>query len=240
MNGQPSSNAVPPDDQRAALERIVGSAAFNRSARLCHFLRFVVDTTLAGKAAQLKESVIGTEVYARPHTYDPGQDSIVRTEGRRLRTKLVDYYATEGKDDPVLLYFRLGSYVPHFRRRHAEEPAAEGPHSAGAGIAVAVIPFSDASGSPLAARCASELTEELVYELTHTEGIRVAAASSTPAAPGSVPELARKLAVQIVFEGAVREESGRLRVTSRLVSADGFQIWSQRFEAPPILKDYSH
>ena len=44
-----------------------------------------------------------------------GQDSIVRTEARRLRKKLKEYYEHEGKDDPVLIYFRLGSYAPVFR-----------------------------------------------------------------------------------------------------------------------------
>lgn len=35
------------------------------------------------------------------------------------------------------------------------------------------------------------------------------------------------------FEGSVRQEGPRLRVTARIVAADGFQLWSQRFETEP-------
>ncbi len=45
----------------------------------------------------LKEYVIGTEVYDRKPPYHPSQDSIVRTEARRLRAKLKEYYESEGK-----------------------------------------------------------------------------------------------------------------------------------------------
>jgi hypothetical protein len=49
---------------------------------------------------------------ARP--YHPNMDSIVRSEARRLRSKLKEYYESPGKDDPVFIYYRLGSYVPVF------------------------------------------------------------------------------------------------------------------------------
>ncbi len=34
-------------------------------------------------------------------------------------------------------------------------------------------------------------------------------------------------------EGTVREDNNLLRITSRVVNADGFQIWSERFETEP-------
>jgi hypothetical protein len=49
--------------------------------------------------------------------YRPRQDSIVRIEARRLRSKLQEYYEGEGKGDPIFIYFRPGSYVPVFRSR---------------------------------------------------------------------------------------------------------------------------
>jgi TolB-like protein len=48
-----------------------------------------------------------------------------------------------------------------------------------------------------------------------------------------LPAVARKLDVQIVFEGTVREDNNQLRITSRVVSADGFLMWSERFETDP-------
>lgn len=67
-----------------------------------------------------------------------------------------------------------------------------------------------------------------------SEGVRVVATSSIApigAQLSDIPSFAQKLGVQIVFEGSVRVEGSRVRVTSRMISADGFQLWSQRFDA---------
>jgi hypothetical protein len=79
-----------------------------------------VETTLAGEGAALKEYLIGTEVYDRKPPYHPSVDSIVRSEARRLRSKLRQYYESAGKDDPVFIYYRTGSYVPAFRHHRAD------------------------------------------------------------------------------------------------------------------------
>jgi TolB-like protein len=55
-----------------------------------------------------------------------------------------------------------------------------------------------------------------------------------------IRSLARKLDVQIVFEGTVRHDSNMLRITSRVVDPeDGFQIWSERIETEQDLQDLS-
>jgi hypothetical protein len=66
------------------LERALASSSFARSERLSRFLRFVVERHLEGHDGDLKESVIGMEVFGNPD-YDPKQDSTVRTEAGRLR-----------------------------------------------------------------------------------------------------------------------------------------------------------
>jgi hypothetical protein len=40
---------------------------------------------------------------------------MVRLEAQRLRRKLREYYDVCGKNDPVIVEFRAGSYVPVFR-----------------------------------------------------------------------------------------------------------------------------
>ena len=105
---------------REALSRILESATFIQSDRLSRFLRFTVETTLAGEADMLKEYLIGTEVYDRNSSYHPSDDSIVRSEARRLRSKLKEYYDSVGKGDPVLIHYRPGSYVPAFQPRPSE------------------------------------------------------------------------------------------------------------------------
>src|SRR6201992_769239 len=97
------------EEVRSELERVLQSPLFSQSDRLGRFLRFAIENTLGGTTDLLKEYVIGTEVYDRKPPYHPSQDSIVRTEARRLRAKLKDYYESEGKHDPVFIYFRPGT-----------------------------------------------------------------------------------------------------------------------------------
>ena len=222
---------------RDALSQILESSIFAQSRRLSRFLRFTVETTLAGEAEILKEYLIGTEVYNRPPSYHPGEDSIVRSEARRLRSKLKEYYDSVGKDDSVFIYYRPGSYVPVFRLRHSHngngiaKGAAPGElFGEGGGIRVAVLPFVDASCSNLSSGCAQIITDELIHELVRTDGLRVTAASSVAAQPRDIPAIAQKLDVQIVFDGTVRQNQNQLRVISGIINADGFQIWLERFE----------
>jgi hypothetical protein len=108
---------------REELSRILESSIFVQSDRLGRFLRYTVETTLAGDAETLKEYLIGTEVYDRKPPYHPSVDSIVRSEARRLRSKLKEYYESVGINDSVFIYYRPGSYVPAFRRRDNQEGA---------------------------------------------------------------------------------------------------------------------
>jgi hypothetical protein len=105
---------------REELSRVLESSVFAQSDRLGRFIRFTVETTLAGEAETLKEYLIGTEVYERNSSYHPSEDSIVRSEARRLRSKLKEYYDSVGKYDPVLISYRPGSYVPAFRPQPSE------------------------------------------------------------------------------------------------------------------------
>ena len=61
----------------------------------------MVERTLAGEGDQIKEYMLGRDVFDRDHTYDPRVDSIVRVEARRLRVKLRQYYQELGAADPV-------------------------------------------------------------------------------------------------------------------------------------------
>ena len=103
------------------LERISASQGFIHSDRMTRFLRFAVEQSLHGRADQLKESVIGMEVFDRTSSFDPRTDTIVRVEARRLRSKLKDYYESEGRDDVVLIDFPKGSYVPAFLARQKKD-----------------------------------------------------------------------------------------------------------------------
>jgi len=96
------------------LEKLLASPSFVHSGRMVRFLRFTVDQALKGRASELKETILGMEVFDRPSSFDPRTDTIVRVEARRLRSKLKEYYEGEGRGDSVRIDFPKGSYVPTF------------------------------------------------------------------------------------------------------------------------------
>ena len=110
-----------PDQIRTQLGRVLESALFSNSQRSSQFLQFVVNQSIEGRPEEIKESLIGIEVYGRdPSSFDPKTDSIVRAEASRLRAKLREYYEALGKDDPIRIELPKGSYTPLFL------PAAKG------------------------------------------------------------------------------------------------------------------
>jgi TolB-like protein/Tfp pilus assembly protein PilF len=111
-----------PEIVRAQLNRVLADPRFTRSERHSSFLRYSVERTLAGEGDKLKEYVIAVEVYGKSASYDPSVDSIVRVDAARLRSKLLDYYTTNGREDPVRFEFPKGSYAPLFTARTPAAP----------------------------------------------------------------------------------------------------------------------
>src|SRR5262252_118827 len=95
---------------RGQLEKILAHSLFVRSERMGRFLRLAIERTLEGRTNELKEYLLGVEVFDRKASYDPRVDPIVRVEARRLRSKLKAYYEGDGRGDGVLIEFVSGSY----------------------------------------------------------------------------------------------------------------------------------
>jgi hypothetical protein len=107
---------------RAHVERILQSPPFVRAAQMQRLLRFLVEETLAGRAAQLKEYTIAVGVFGKPVDYEPGTSAAVRVEVGRLRKLLLQYRVEHASHDAIAVEVPKGSYVPVFRP--LEEPAA--------------------------------------------------------------------------------------------------------------------
>jgi hypothetical protein len=99
------------------LERILASPAFTQAQRLSRLLRFTVEQVIHGEGDSLKEYSLGTAVFDKDDSFDPRTDPIVRVEAGRLRAKLKEYYAAQGREDPILIDLPKGSYVPVIIRR---------------------------------------------------------------------------------------------------------------------------
>ena len=99
--------------------------------------------------------------------------------------------------------------------------------------AIAVMPFADMSPERDQDYLCEGLAEELIDALTHIEGLRVAARTSSFQFRGDhdLREVGRKLGVGSLLEGSVRKAGDRLRITVQLIDiATGFHKWSERFD----------
>src|SRR5580704_4907983 len=66
------------EEIRGAMRRIADSSSFRRSPQLVAFLRFIVESSLGGKAERIKSYTIAVEAFGRDETFDPQVDPIVR------------------------------------------------------------------------------------------------------------------------------------------------------------------
>ncbi len=233
-------SAPAPEEIRAHLEKVLASRLFARSLRLCRFLRFSVEESLAGKDGRLKEQIIGMEVFDRKSDYDPRIDPIVRVEARRLRAKLKAYYASAGRADSILIGLPKGAYLPFFKMRSASAPAPRTSLVAASGSvlaprkSIAVLPFANMMQGAEDDYFSDGLTEELIHLLTRIPSMRVVAWSSTSKLRGREADLTgirRQLRVGSVLRGSVRRTLSRVRVTVQLIdSASGDYLWSETYE----------
>jgi hypothetical protein len=110
------------------VQRIIQSKAFRTSEVHRNLLNYLAEKSLSGTADSLKEYTVGLDVFAKPASYDPRQESVVRMHAARLRQKLAEYYRTEGLDDPVIVDLPKGGFKVTFQMREiAPEPVAAGP-----------------------------------------------------------------------------------------------------------------
>jgi TolB-like protein/Tfp pilus assembly protein PilF len=120
--------AAPPDAARVqeALNRILSSRTFRAAEREKTFLRYVVERTLQGRGAEIKEYTVGVEAFGRGDAFDSRRDTIVRTEARNVRLRLERYYAGEGQDDSLRIELPKGGYAAQFieSAERGEAPAA--------------------------------------------------------------------------------------------------------------------
>ncbi len=110
------------------IQRITQSKAFRTSEVHRNLLHYLADKSLAGQADSLKEYTVGLDVFSKPASYDPRQESVVRMHVARLRQKLAEYYRTEGVNDPVIVELPKGGFRVIFEQRELPpDPAAEAP-----------------------------------------------------------------------------------------------------------------
>lgn len=105
------------------VEKMVNSHTLHGSESLCKLLRYLADHALKHPGVALKEYQIATEVFGRPTDFDPHLDSLVRVQAGRLRSKISEYYASEGSEDPIIVELPKGTYALAFHTANASANA---------------------------------------------------------------------------------------------------------------------
>jgi hypothetical protein len=105
------------EEIRALVGRILASSVFEKSARLRDFLQYICDRALDGHPEEIHEQLIGHHVFNRPINYNSADENIVRVCARQLRTKLHEYFDTDGQGERWVVEIPKGGYVPVFHDR---------------------------------------------------------------------------------------------------------------------------
>ena len=235
---------------RNQLSTVLDSVLFAHAERLGRFLKFVVDETLDGRADRLNQYPIAIEVFDRDETFDPAIDAIVRVEAGRLRSKMIEYYAELGREDPIRIELPKRSYAATFQHRpgnDAQNLAAQvnfdrevfsrGDLNKSANLTepiLAILPFVNMSPDPEQEYFADGVTEDLITDLSKLAGISVISRQSTFTYKGSdvtVQQVCRELGANLVLEGSVRKVGDKVRITAQLIEgSNGQHLWADRYD----------
>ena len=129
---------------------------------------------------------------------------------------------------------RLGyRFVAAIEAASLQPERVTGSGSPSSPAAIAVLPFADMSAERNLDYLCEGLAEELIDALTHVDGLRVSARTSSFQFRGAhdLRDVGRRLGVNSLLEGSVRKSGDRLRITVQLIdAATGFHQWSEKFE----------
>lgn len=108
------------------VQRVVVSPQFLRSHKLRAMLLYVSERAIRGQTDEITEQQIGVHVFGRRTDYNPGEDSIVRSQARFLRGKLESYFSGEGANEPIHITIPKGAYIPQFEPRSVNPEPLQG------------------------------------------------------------------------------------------------------------------
>ena len=244
MPGAPAQQEPTASEIRDELSRILQSAEFAASSHLAQFLQYVVNESLAGKAASFKERNVAVHAPQRDTAYDPRRDPVVRMVAGRLRRALKRFYDGDGAMNPVRIELPKGGYRPRVRKADATHPAGSSfivspgqpipsdPNRTRRPI-VAVAPFIAFSRGTFERHVADAIAQDICVQLSRfswfevTDFLTALNLSRKKLAP---LQIASSLCADFVLSGTIRKHDSSLRVTVQLAdTASGRIIWAARF-----------
>lgn len=239
LNNTPSKSQI-----CEATSRVLASADFSSSAQLTRFLRYIVDTSLAGHDDHIKERTVAMHALERDADFDPRLDPIVRMVAGKLRRALERYYAREGASDAVRIEIPKGGYRPVFieitRKGKVSIPVAQSPlksSSSDITIAtrpvVAVVPFVTFTQGAPERLLADSIAQDACVGLSKFTWLEVLdyLVARSHCHRGFAPiEVASRLHADFCVTGTVRRQADSLCITVQLTDTyQGVIAWADSF-----------
>lgn len=196
-------------------------------------LRYIVEQTIKGAGDALDEQSIRQAIFGGN---GPAANPIVRVEAHRLRSKLAEYYLTEGRHDPVEISLLHRRYSAVF---HDRGISRQPQYSETGARSLLVHRFENLERSPRATLFVAGFMTELLHTLTQLRDLRVIAGNSWNA--GRFKEALVRSELDAVLEGTIRFHGKCVRLSAQLTGADGTVLWSEIFERSskdPSLQQY--
>jgi TolB-like protein len=182
------------------LEILLQSQTFAKAEQLRLLLDYLVRHALAGHMDALTEVAIGQNALKRPRGFAPLEDSGVRKAMGRLRSKLKEYYAGEGRRAQV--HFVFDKYMPKFVHKAAPCLFL---------LPLSPVNFHDAD------YFAAGLTEDLMIALAGEGKIQLVprtTANHLRNQTGDLREYYRETGADVMLDGSVRRVSdGEFQIT---------------------------
>jgi len=98
------------------LQEILAGEAFRGSQRSGQFLKHIIEETISGHQENLKERILGIDIFGRTPSYDTSEDAIVRVTASDVRKRLLQHYGRAGDQGDFRFSLPPGSYVPRITR----------------------------------------------------------------------------------------------------------------------------
>jgi hypothetical protein len=111
---------------REAMQRLLDSQTFATSPRLREVLNYLLRMLKEENLDEITEQSIGQIVFGRPPGYNASEDNIVRVTVRHLRSRLAEYYQSEGSSESIVLVIPKGKYIPVFQTREVDSSIPTG------------------------------------------------------------------------------------------------------------------
>jgi TolB-like protein len=244
--GAALSSEITPDQIRSELSTVLSWGDFATSPQLARFLQHVVNQSLGGREAMLKERNIALHALGRDRDFNPQIDPIVRVLAGRLRRALERYYGGDGAQSPIRIDIPKGGYRPVFAARCDLPSRGELPPGNPDGRelsdgklltlrpVLAVVPFVVFTRGERERQLAEAVAHDVCVQLSRSTWIEVVdylAAIPLCDKPYAPADVAARLKADFCLTGTVRTQGNLIRMTLQLIDTrSGTLIWARQFD----------